>query len=68
MRPRKSQAHVWRQFAFHAAMNSKPGMEDAGLDVRRYETRWGNYQIAFTAHDLTANRALLIDLIQRARD
>ena len=66
MRPRKSQAHVWAAVRVPRSDELKARMEDAGLDVRRYETRWGNYQIAFTAHDLTANRALLIDLIQRA--
>jgi hypothetical protein len=41
-------------------------MEEAGIDVVRYEPKWSVYILRLTPTDLTDNRELLAELFQRA--
>lgn len=66
MRPRKAADHVWSEIRLPRSDELATRMEEARLDVRNYDARWGMYQIAFTTRDLRENRSLLVDLFQRA--
>lgn len=41
-------------------------LEDSGLDVLDYETRWGHYRIRLTKADINNHRDLLEELMRRA--
>jgi len=41
-------------------------LEDEGLDLMDYDTRWGRYRIRLTPEDLKKHEALLREIIQKA--
>lgn len=41
-------------------------IENAGLDIQDYNSRWGNYRLRLTANDLKLHKELLINLINTA--
>lgn len=66
MRPRKLSEIVYSEVRLPRSDELTARMEEAGLDVNSYDTRFGTYRIRLTDADLTANRELLTELIQRA--
>ncbi len=64
-RPRKSD-YVHTELKVPRSDELAARMEDSGLDVDDYKTRYGYYPVRLRASDFTKRRDLLIDIIQRA--
>lgn len=43
-------------------------LEQAGLDVMDYDTRWRRYRVRLTKEDVTKHKDLLTELMKRAWD
>lgn len=43
-------------------------LEEAGVDVMPYDTKWGKYRIRLTEGDLAKHRELISDLLRRAHE
>ena len=65
-RPR--QKHLLAEFKIPRSDDVSQRLEDAGIDVLTYQSRWGQYRMQLTAADLDLNRELLRDLVVLARD
>lgn len=64
-RPRKA-SKVFTELRLPRSEEMTARLEDAGIDVSGYDTRWKAYSVRLTPTDLIDNRALLIELFQRA--
>jgi len=63
-RPRKENIVV--EFRIPRSDELTSRLEEAGLDLMEYDTRWGKYRMRLTAQDLTANDSLIKELLRRA--
>ena len=63
-RPRKQNTVVDFRVPRSDELTSR--LEESGLDLLTYDTRWGYYRIRLTANDIAINRPLLIELLRRA--
>jgi hypothetical protein len=43
-------------------------LEEAGLDIMEYDTRWGKYRIRVTRNDFKKHEELLRELLRKAHE
>jgi len=65
-RPRKH--HVVVELKIPRSEELTERVEDAGIEVLAYRSRWGQYRVQITAEDIESNVGLLRDLVTLARD
>lgn len=63
-RPRKK--HVLLELKIPRCEELSERLEEAGVELLTYQTRWGQYRISVTERELKRNRDLLLDLIGQA--
>lgn len=64
VRPR--QQHVIAEFRIPRSDELTSRLEEQGLELLEYSTRWGRYRVRLTAIDLDAKHDLLLELVQTA--
>ncbi len=64
MRPR--QQHVIAEFRIPRSDELSSRLEEQGIEMLEYSTRWGRYRIRLTASDVATRRDLLLQLVQVA--
>jgi len=64
-RPRK--AHVIAEFRVPKSESVSELLDEHGLDLLEYSTRWGRYRVRLTAADVTTHRDVIVHLAQIAR-
>ena len=65
MRPRKNSQHMFTEMKVARSDELDARMEEAGLDILRYNPRYGAFELRLTPEDLTRNRALLMEIVQK---
>ncbi|HDZ3711888.1 TPA: hypothetical protein RSW59_003569, partial [Vibrio cholerae] len=63
-RPKKDWVRLEPRLAKSDEIQSK--LEEAGVDVMDYDSRWGRYRIRLSKTDLKKHENLLLDLLNRA--
>ena len=64
IRPR--QQHVIAEFKIPRSDELTSRLEEQGVEMLEYSSRWGRYRIRLAAADIEAKRALLVELAQSA--
>ena len=64
-RPRK--AHVIAEFRMPKSKRVSELLDEHGLELLEYSTRWGRYRVRLTAADVTTHRDVIVHLAQIAR-
>lgn len=64
MRPRKSTINL--EFKLPRDEETDHKIEEAGLEMLEYQTRWGLYRVSLQRQDLTKKRDILKELIGAA--
>ena len=65
-RPRKQ--HVIAEFKLPRSDELTERLQDAGIEVLAYQTRWGRYRMQLLADDIEAHRPLLVELAEAAHE
>jgi len=65
-RPRKQ--HVLAEFKVPRSDELTERLQDAGIEVLAYQTRWGRYRMQLLADDIQVHSVLLLELIEAARE
>ncbi len=58
------QQHVIAEFRIPRSDELSSRLEEQGIEMLEYSTRWGRYRIRLTASDVATRRDLLLQLVQ----